>query len=135
MATRKHFNEFFNAYVTAALWSSNDESDESGGEPMDWNYDKSDIAAESIRKMKSDCVKFMRENKVDLQEFIDELPRREDYTRWEQAGHDFWLTRNGHGAGFWDRGVGAVGERLTKACKKFREVYLVVGDNGKIYCE
>ena len=21
----------------------------------------------------------------------------------EQAGHDFWLTRNGHGAGFWDR--------------------------------
>lgn len=20
-----------------------------------------------------------------------------------QAGHDFWLTRNGHGAGFWDR--------------------------------
>ncbi len=22
----------------------------------------------------------------------------------EQAGHDFWLTRCGHGAGFWDRG-------------------------------
>lgn len=21
----------------------------------------------------------------------------------EQAGHDLWLTRNGHGAGFWDR--------------------------------
>ena len=21
-----------------------------------------------------------------------------------QAGHDLWLTRNGHGAGFWDRG-------------------------------
>lgn len=20
-----------------------------------------------------------------------------------QAGHDFWLTRNGHGTGFWDR--------------------------------
>jgi hypothetical protein len=27
--------------------------------------------------------------------------------KWEiplkQAGHDFWLTRNGHGTGFWDR--------------------------------
>lgn len=23
--------------------------------------------------------------------------------RIAQAGHDFWLTRNGHGAGFWDR--------------------------------
>ena len=22
---------------------------------------------------------------------------------YEQAGHDFWLTRNGHGTGFWDR--------------------------------
>lgn len=21
----------------------------------------------------------------------------------ERAGHDFWLTRAGHGAGFWDR--------------------------------
>lgn len=21
----------------------------------------------------------------------------------EQAGHDFWFTRNGHGTGFWDR--------------------------------
>jgi hypothetical protein len=21
----------------------------------------------------------------------------------EQVGHDLWLTRNGHGAGFWDR--------------------------------
>ena len=21
----------------------------------------------------------------------------------EQAGHDFWLSRNGHGSGFWDR--------------------------------
>lgn len=22
---------------------------------------------------------------------------------WRQAGHDLWLTRNGHGTGFWDR--------------------------------
>jgi hypothetical protein len=22
---------------------------------------------------------------------------------WSQAGHDLWLTRNGHGVGFWDR--------------------------------
>lgn len=22
---------------------------------------------------------------------------------WVQAGHDLWLTRNGHGTGFWDR--------------------------------
>lgn len=32
-----------------------------------------------------------------------------------QTGHDFILTANGHGAGFWDRGLGARGDRLTKA--------------------
>ena len=31
----------------------------------------------------------------------------------EQIGHDFWLTRNGHGAGFWDRGLGETGKKLT----------------------
>lgn len=30
----------------------------------------------------------------------------------EQAGHDLWLTRNGHGAGFWDRGR-EHGDRLS----------------------
>jgi hypothetical protein len=39
-------------------------------------------------------------------------------SEWEasEAGHDFWLTRNGHGAGFWDRGR-KHGDELTKAAK------------------
>lgn len=32
---------------------------------------------------------------------------------WEQAGHDFYLTRERHGAGFWDSGLGLVGDALT----------------------
>ena len=36
----------------------------------------------------------------------------ENYT-WEAIGHDFWLTSQGHGAGFWDRGLGEVGDTLT----------------------
>ena len=50
------------------------------------------------------------------------------------AGHDFWLTRCGHGAGFWD------GDRpepaatvLTKASKAYGEVDLYIGDDGKVY--
>ena len=26
-----------------------------------------------------------------------------DADNYDQMGHDLWLTRNGHGAGFWDR--------------------------------
>ncbi|MCP4963363.1 MAG: hypothetical protein GY925_29360, partial [Actinomycetia bacterium] len=32
-------------------------------------------------------------------------------------GGDFYLTRNGHGAGFWDRRYGNVGTHLSKAAK------------------
>lgn len=42
----------------------------------------------------------------------------------EVAGHDFWLTRNGHGTGFWDRGLGAAGDRLTAAAHVYGDVNL-----------
>jgi len=34
----------------------------------------------------------------------------------EQIGHDLWLTRGGHGAGFWDRDL-PNGDKLTEICK------------------
>ena len=55
-----------------------------------------------------------------------------------QVAHDFWLTRNGHGAGFWDRTYnndvdGKKGDKLTKIAEKFGGSTLYVGDDGKIY--
>ena len=38
-----------------------------------------------------------------------------------QAGHDFALTRNGHGAGFWDHGAGEAGDALTESAEWFGE--------------
>lgn len=127
MATRNDFNKFFNGYVDAALWSSTDNSDDSGGEPLDANYDKSDIDKKALRAWKKDCVAFMRSEKADLKKFMDETG-----VGWGSCGHDFWLTRNGHGAGFWDRGAGDVGERLSKACKPYGSVDLYVHD-GKVH--
>lgn len=116
------------AYIEAALWSSNDESTPSGGEPLDKNYGIEDIAPEAIAKMAEDCRRFQQENGV---------PRynRGDYTDEEMAGHDFWLTRNGHGAGFWDRGEldKPTQDRFTKAAHAFGSSDLYIGDDGKIY--
>lgn len=39
-------------------------------------------------------------------------------------GHDFALARQGHGAGFWDRGEGERGEALTEIAKSFGELHL-----------
>jgi hypothetical protein len=36
-----------------------------------------------------------------------------------QTGHDFILTANDHGCGFWDRGLGELGDRLTEATRGY----------------
>lgn len=50
-----------------------------------------------------------------------------------QVGYDFVLTRNGHGAGFWDRGLGEAGDRLTAAAHSYGESGLYVGDDGRLH--
>jgi hypothetical protein len=37
----------------------------------------------------------------------------------EMAGHDLILTSGHHGAGFWDRGLGAAGDMLTSATRGY----------------
>lgn len=37
----------------------------------------------------------------------------------EFDGHNFFLTRNHHGTGFWDRGYGSRGDALTKLADSF----------------
>lgn len=50
------------------------------------------------------------------------------------AGHDFWLTRNGHGAGFWDGDwPEPEGSALDAEAKKFGSVDVYVGDDGLVY--
>ncbi len=116
---------FFNAYVEAALWSSYGDD----GEPLDATYTVDDIADESLAAMEQDCQAFWRANHEDLGQYRD--PK---YGAEELGGHDFWLTRNGHGAGFWDRDLpDDVGKRLTEAAKVFGEDDLYLGDDGRIY--
>lgn len=113
------------------LWISNDESTPAGGEAMDKNYAIEDIAPEALEQMKADCARFQAENAADIEQGI----AGPDYTATERAGHDFWLTRARHGAGFWDGDwPEEVGERLTEASHKYKEAELYVGDDGLIYC-
>lgn len=115
-------DKFTIAYIEAALWSSMDESDEQGGEPLDANYGIDDIAPETLASILDDCKAFQEAHADDIG------------GKLEQAGHDFWLTRNGHGAGFWDGDWQAdVGARLTEASHGFGSVDLYIGDDGLIY--
>lgn len=55
-------DKFTYAYIEAALWSSTDESTPAGGEPMDANYTITDLAPETVERMKADCAAFQEQN-------------------------------------------------------------------------
>ena len=113
-------DDFLRAYIECALWSSCDDD----GEPLDKNYGREDIAAEALVSMAEDCKQFAADNAADLEHAGQDA----------QNGHDFWLTRNGHGAGFWDRGYRPeIGRRLTDAAHAYGESDIYIGDDGKLY--
>jgi hypothetical protein len=117
MATRT--DAFGRGYIEAALWSSTDDD----GESLD-HFDASNIDAATRRQMYKDCKAFKRQNR--------RLLRKSGLSQ-ERQGHDFWLTRNRHGAGFWDEGIGRIGNALTKAAHAFGSFDLYLGDDGKIH--
>lgn len=107
-------DDMLHSYLTAAIWSSNDESDESGGKPLDESISVRALDPKFVEQARKDCEQFY-DQAFDLLEDID----------FKQMGHDFWLTRNGHGTGFWDRGLGERGDKLTEIAKTFGEVYIL----------
>ena len=126
--SKRDIDEMFDAYVETALWSSTAEDDT----PLDLL--DAEVAASALDKMSKDVESFAREN-AHLIESADVATHQ--YGRWGRAGHDFWLTRSGHGAGFWDGDwePEATAERLTDAAHAYGETYLYVGDDGMIYSD
>lgn len=122
--------EFLNGYVAAALWSSIDEF----GEPLDAVFSADDIAPACMDAMRASCLDFIASNSADINLYLGVMSDGVHPSEL-QAGRDFWLTRNRHGAGFWDRGLGAIGERLSDAARIYGSVDLYVGDDGLIYGE
>lgn len=113
------------AYETAAYWSSNSETDDAGGEPLD-TY----MAAHGTEASEACLGRF----RADVEAFLRECEREGldlSACNAEQVGHDFWLTRNHHGAGFWDRdadtyGTAEVRDRLDALARAFGETILYV---------
>jgi hypothetical protein len=88
-----------------------------------------DIAPSSLRSMIDDCVSFQNQHVHDLCRGAH--PLAPDYAR---AGHDFWLTRNRYGAGFWDGDWNEPAATiLTDSSHAYGESDLYVGDDGRIY--
>jgi hypothetical protein len=115
-------------YAETMLWATTkyDEYENCDKSYEYLNYSADDLSKEAWRQIREDCEGFL------------ELVREDEPAAWEElvldlerAGHDFFLTRERHGAGFWD-GDWVNGTLLTKWSHTFGTVNLYVNDNGEI---
>lgn len=119
--------QFLHAYMEAAEWSSV-HTDADGDTPID--HMELDWHPDAEAEAKKWCNDFIDGNMADLI-LADE---QRHGSRPDQNGHDLWLTSAGHGAGFWDRGLDDVGQRLTSACKNYG-ADLYVGDDNLLHLQ
>lgn len=111
--------EAINGYREAALFTATDEA----GNPLDnGELSWSEGAQTTIR---DEVIEFITANAEDCKAFVEGRT-------WTQVGIDFSLTRNRHGAGFWDRGAGEVGQNLTEAAHPYGEQDVYIGSSGEL---
>jgi hypothetical protein len=128
---QKYIDTFTAAYVAAANTLFDDATRDSGA--SDEVIEKSQNAAWSeaaLELAKEECGCFIEIHK----DVLDNLSERGAMFA-PNAGNDLWLTRNGHGAGFWDRGLGADGETLSKTARAMGAVDVVLADDGMLMFE
>lgn len=139
MATPAQIETITKHYLIALLWAMPGDDD--------WENPGDDIAIEdlppeTIQKATNDVVAFVASCGVlfdmAIECYNDGYGQHPDFGSAEASfGCDFALTRNGHGAGFWDRdneGLPRVlGEALTRVCKGFPARNLHLGGNGMVH--
>lgn len=114
--------------VTAMLWANTYDAD--GGEPLghpSGEFENSPrheelralVDWETFDLLREDVFNFLYTTLV----FVRDLDPG-------QVGHDFILTRNHHGTGFWDRGLGDKGDQLTEAAQAYSELTWFQGEDG-----
>jgi len=115
-------DQFTKAYIEAAFFTFDENTEKV--------YGIDDLSHETKNAIIKDCQRFQVENShLIIDDYLQNNSEPEI-----QAGHDFWLTRNHHGAGFWDGEWSKnVGELLTQNAHKYGEFNLYIGIDNKIY--
>jgi hypothetical protein len=126
--TETFLNTFVDAYLVTARWSS--------GEDDPGDLDKYEWSEQAREQAKKDCQGFIDKVKAAFDnETADAILNKE--CEGLLAPHDFWLTRVGHGAGFWDgdwEDLDEDGKKLTEISKTFNEhTYVYKGDDDLLY--
>ena len=120
--TEEEADQVVTAFLACARWA---DAQDAYGDPAPDDAEWADSAQSAARDL---VGQFLSDPALvsDLHFWADNLGA-------EQIGHDLWLTMNGHGAGFWDRGKGAIGDRLSSAAKRYGSRSVELGDDDLLY--
>ena len=114
--TTPKLDTFTRSYIETMLWEST--GGPNGDRPLDRDYGVDDFDPKTLARIIADCAAFQEE----CSDWYDNSKR---------AGHDFWLTRVGSGAGFWDGDYPEPqATLLTNASKRFGHVDVSEGEYG-----
>jgi hypothetical protein len=113
-----------NSYLTCALWASSFYNDDT----------KVDVEFDTIYDITDFTDEFIKSAILDVHNFVNDCGNMLDAWDDTQIGHDFWLTRCGHGAGFWDRDL-PYGNEISKLVghgTKYPNIDLFITDDNKV---
>ena len=119
-------DSFARQYIDTMLWAEThnygDGSDDRSF--ADHEYGVSDLAPIALARVLNECTRF----RIAAQGI--------EGSDSDQAAHDLWLTRQGHGAGFWDGDwPEPAATRLSDIAHGMGEVWPSVGGDGLIYID
>ena len=120
--THPYLPAFLASYLTTLRWA---DCGPDSGIPACAPLSPSLVAAS-----RADAVAFLDKAAHHIDAVEDRLPGF-----WlTLAAHDFWLTRRGHGAGFWDGDwPSPEAEALYDLAKSFGDAEVYLGDDGLVY--
>lgn len=123
MNYRTYLDIMTDQYLDTADWADGPEDDADAERCIGWSRDAMDEA-------RRECAAFLgcehpTDEELTLYDYLTE-----HNVSASDAGHDLWLTRNRHGVGFWDRGLGEVGDVLTREAHAMGSSYVIVDTDG-----
>lgn len=134
----RNVRDLVHGYLVCAIWSSTAED----GSELTKDFCITAISDLSFADAVAECEKFIQvalATRVADSNLWDALlkhsPTNEEASAAEHIGHNIWLTRNGHGTGFWDRNYlpKKVWEAATHICEMMGTVDLYVGDDERLW--
>ena len=95
---------------------------------LDDHFGIEDFSVDSLMSARTDVEQFFKRLKM-----AGLLHQARECHTDSQIAHDFWLTRQGHGVGFWDGDYGDIGDQLTDIADLSGTATYVLGEDGKIH--